>query len=537
MAPQWAFVVLMISVLLAVPSVSPSSHSCPTWFYYSNATRSCECGLQYDWIICNPQTMEVQLMDGFCMTYSGQGGLFYTGICPFSYKFNHTNRLFSQLTTDPDLLNDTTCGPYNRKGLLCGECIDGYGLGVTLNDGCTDCSRLSTGSAVCLYLLLEFVPIITFFLFVVILHLNLTGGPMIGYLLFCQGLSFLIEVYQPVNDVPPISHELEAVFQGIIEFWSLNFFTTFIPPFCISDRLTQLHITLLKSLSTLCLVSLVFSYIVIVDLHSRSCKAIKILTKPLIVCLKMLNCNRKVTSISVIRTFSTFLFLSSTKIFKTSCIMMLYTPVFSNTGGFTNQLVCSGTSIKYVSYTHVIFLVLAIIQCLLFVLFPLSLLILYPTRIYRYLSRFISARKQLAITAFVEALNGGFKDGLNGTTDYRSLAGVIMFGIPLLTVVWLFITIQLPSPMATSLFITVSLYVSYSRPFKSTIANMSLSFYFILFWAFQWGLYLWINDMGTSTETVRRVLGLILVTSQLPVSVWALYLLVRYILKKASGRE
>ncbi|CAI8009090.1 hypothetical protein GBAR_LOCUS6154 [Geodia barretti] len=47
--------------------------------------------------------------------------------------------------------------------------------------------------------------------------------------------------------------------------------------------------------------------------------------------------------------------------------------------------------------------------------------------VYRYLSRFLSARKRLAITAFAEALHSCFKDGLNGTRDYRALAGGTVF--------------------------------------------------------------------------------------------------------------
>ena len=473
-------------------------------------------------------------MDDFCMTYSGHEGLFYAGYCPFSYRFNHTNRLFSLLTPDPDLLNHTMCGPYNRKGLLCGQCIDGYGPGVTVNDKCVDCSKFSTGSAICLYLLVEFVPVSIFFFLVTIFRLNLTAGPMMGYLLFCQGLSFFIKIFQPTENMSVA----ESVFQGIFEFWSLNLLTPLIPPFCISDKLTELHITLLDSVSTICLVFLVIIYITAIDLHSRGCKAISLFTKPFSALCKRLNCSREVTSNSVIHTFSTFLFLSSTKTFKTFYVLCQATSVFSNTDGLTKKVVFADTSVQYFSLTHILFFVVAFVQCLVLVFFPLLLLVIYPTRIYRYLSRFISTRKQLAITAFVEALNGPFKDGLNGTTDYRPLAGVVLFGIPLLTVLW--ITMANATSVFstnTSFFLLASLFVSYSRLFKSTIANMSLSFYFILFWAFQWTLYIWVNDLNTSTATLRLMFTLILLTSQLPVSAWALYHLTRYILKKISERD
>ena len=95
--------------------------------------------------------------------------------------------MYSEMPSDPDLLNDTMCGPYNRTGLLCGRCIDGYGPAVySLDMKCADCSKISTGSAISLYLFLELIPITLFFICVVLFRLNITAGPLLGYVLFCQ---------------------------------------------------------------------------------------------------------------------------------------------------------------------------------------------------------------------------------------------------------------------------------------------------------------------------------------------------------------
>ena len=51
---------------------------------------------------------------------------------------------------------------------------------------CADCSKISTGSAISLYLFLELIPITLFFLCVVLFRLNITAGPLLGYVLFCQ---------------------------------------------------------------------------------------------------------------------------------------------------------------------------------------------------------------------------------------------------------------------------------------------------------------------------------------------------------------
>ena len=52
------------------------------------------------------QAMEVGIWFDSCATISGQEGLFYAGSCPYSYKFNHSNKLYSLLPSDPDLLNE-----------------------------------------------------------------------------------------------------------------------------------------------------------------------------------------------------------------------------------------------------------------------------------------------------------------------------------------------------------------------------------------------------------------------------------------------
>ena len=73
--------------------------------------------------------------------------------------------MFSELPSDPDLLNGTMCGPYKRKGLLCGRSIDGYGPAVYSFDmKCANYSNISTGSAISLYLFLELIPVTLFLL-------------------------------------------------------------------------------------------------------------------------------------------------------------------------------------------------------------------------------------------------------------------------------------------------------------------------------------------------------------------------------------
>ena len=148
---------------------------------YSYTSHHCDCGLCF-----NKQQEKAEIKNGWCTTFSGEQGLYYIGPCPFRYTINNTNRMYSEPPSDLDQLNDAMCGPYNRRGLLCGRCIDGYGPTVNpLDMRCANCSKFATGYAIILYLLNEFIPITLFFICVVIFRIKLTAGPLLGYVIFC----------------------------------------------------------------------------------------------------------------------------------------------------------------------------------------------------------------------------------------------------------------------------------------------------------------------------------------------------------------
>ena len=523
-------------VVLVVPGFSDSNYSCPTWFYFSNKSQRCECGISMQGVNCNQQTMEVEIWFDYCATYSGQEGLFFAGYCPYSYKFNHSHKLYSLLPTDPDLLGDKMCGPYNRKGTLCGECIDGYGPGVyTLDRRCVDCSKLSLSSAICLYLVVEFVPVLLLFFYITIFRLDLTSGPMLGYVLFCQmfSSSFKALAARPYDVIQShVPGYIGSISLVIIEFWNLNFFKSVIPPFCISDKLTELHIILLNSVAALYPVLIAITTLIVIDLHSKEYKVVLILFKPLGFVVKISN-SKAITSDAVIHTFASFFLLSSTKTFFVFITLLQSIPMTSSTSGSVyKNVLYHDASIEYFSHEHILYLLLALTQCLFLVLLPSLLLFLYPTRLYRWISQFISARKQLAITTFVEALNHCFKDGLNGTGDYRALAGFFTFGVPLCCLVsWI---LSHTSVHINLLFLSyLLLQFSYCQPFKSAIANLSGSVNFFIFEAGTLTYYFW----RLRATSLWQIATFLLPLSQVPVFLWMLYNLVCYIQKIVSGRR
>ena len=74
-------------------------------------------------------------------------------------------------------LNQYICSPLKRKGFLCSEYADGFGLSVTLfRNRCVNCTNAWHG--VPLFLFLEFVPITVFYLIIVVFQISFTSPPM-----------------------------------------------------------------------------------------------------------------------------------------------------------------------------------------------------------------------------------------------------------------------------------------------------------------------------------------------------------------------
>ena len=108
---------------------------CPLWFFYNTATEKCECyhsPSTDDIVKCTEQG--ALLRYGNCMTYE-EGEEAFVGRCRyFEISGHNTTDPPAGFITLPDnvsKLNDYMCGPMNRKGLVCSECIKNFGPSVT----------------------------------------------------------------------------------------------------------------------------------------------------------------------------------------------------------------------------------------------------------------------------------------------------------------------------------------------------------------------------------------------------------------------
>ena len=481
----------------------------------------------------------MEIAEGNCATAAGPEDHYYIGMCLLTQRVNNTNRLFSEMPGDPNTLEDVVCGPYNRKGLLCGECFEGFGPAVySLDLKCKNCSQHSTAVAVVSYLLLELVPITLFFILIIFFRLDITSGPMLGYFIFCQLIVFIAEgniltIYISFN-MSLEYHILLNILLSLCRFWTMHwFFQGIIPPFCLSQYLTGVHVQLLRLVPINFLVVLVVLTLILVELHSRESR----LFCKLHACLSLILRRTNFTTDALFHAFATFIFLSHGCIFYVTTSLVLTFPARNYNGSLYKNTVAIDPTIEWLSMEHVKYIIIAAVPFTLLTLTPSVLLVIYPTKVYRCLSQHISAKKRLAITAFTEALHSCFKDGLNGTRDYRALAGLIPFLIiPYSIVMLTFNVCGYGQDIAGAFFSTVLLFIVLSlRPCKSIISNISLSFHLLMYVFLAIVSRLWNYELDVDTEMLALTLIFIPLISHFLVFLWVGYKIVICIMPYIYG--
>ena len=508
---------------------------CPTWF--TNTTGSCECGNELDgYVKCYQDMLKVDVRLGCCMTLFNNNSV-VAGICRHAFTSNITSRVYSSVPDDPAQLDSKFCAPYNRRGFLCGECIDGYGPSPFYSDFCANCSDLNLVAAICLYLFLTLFPTTLFFFIVLVFHLNVTTGPLLGYILFCQAhvitladqfyLISSIELYLP-SPLLFIFHS-SLFLSGI---WSLKFFQFIAPPICISSKMTGIHVQMLSFITPIFLLFLFVITYFIMDCNmqhtARLPRSVKLISTYFTKLKHKINANN-----SVIHAFATFIFLSMAGIIYETFAMTAGNSVHNVNGSIAITLLYRDPTIISNSDVHLLYMICPLVLLFLLVLCPSLLLCIYPTRVYERLSRHVSPRKRLVFKIFAESFQSCFKDGLDGTFDYRMIPSAIILISVLFATLLSYVPIALPISLGDLdgnnniivrfFCVSLSLIISFLQPCKSFIMNRSLSFHTTLLGFLGILLGMWIENVILNTKAVAIAFAILPVFPHTVIMMWGTY--------------
>ncbi len=388
--------------------------------------------------ISNCSYYPVNVKIGYCVTCNVNNCEISIGICRFFLEVNvhnQSNITFNDVKQEYEIsasscqeLNDAVCAPFNREGFFCSKCKPGYGPPMySTNLKCEKChDDKHSGWLWLLYLLLELVPLTVFYFLVIIFNIRATAPPFTAFIFFCQlfGIIFQVNPYFKFSVDAYSNNVFFSIVSIVLNIWNLDIFRYIIPSFCVSTKLTDLHILLLEYTSALYPLFLVVITYVGIELHGRNLRIIIIVWKPFHKCFAHLR--RSVDSrSSVIAAFSTFLSLSFSRILYITCLILSPGEYWHNGIGreyisrIDPHINASSESQLFHKLIYTWYSVpLLTITVLTYI--PIILLLLYPIKCFRKLLSYCGPKKYHAIYVFIDTFQGHYNDGTNGTRDYRA---------------------------------------------------------------------------------------------------------------------
>ena len=115
--------------------------------------------------------------------------------------------------------------------------------------------------------------------------------------------------------------------------------------------------------------------------------------------------------------------LSYIRLITTTQFLLTYPQLFNEKGHKLQKVLYYGGSVEYMSSKHIPLAAIAIIVSATFTVIPPLLLFLYPCSLFQNCLTRCNINSH-ALRTFIEIFQGCFKDGTNGTHDYRYFAGL-----------------------------------------------------------------------------------------------------------------
>ena len=443
---------------------APHDQQCHTWFFPDPSLNgTCRCGNDVHGIVrCNDSTKEAFIRSCYCMTYNESTGP-VVGACFYNLRPILTHTLYDLVPSNITDLNYYMCGHFNREGQLCGKCNENYSIPIYSYDlKCVHCSTSPFNWI--LYILAAFLPLTVFFVVVLSCRLSATSPKLLTFVLFSQFVSAGANVRVVLEETVPylIAASLAKALFTLYGIWNLDFFRTLLPHICVNiDKLQALALDYAVAFYPLIL--LVVTYIVI-QVHICNFRVIGFMCRPFHRCANCLRSQLDVRT-SIVDAFATFLLLSYVKLLCISADLLIPTHVYNVNGSSLGVYLYYDATIEYFGDEHLPYGVLAVFVMLVFILFPLLLLLLYPMRCFQQCLGCCGIRWH-ALPIFIDAFQGCYKDGTEGTRDCRYFAATFFFVRILLFIIFALVPTGVFYGAALLVFIPLAIALVIMQPYK-----------------------------------------------------------------------
>ena len=430
--------------------------------------------------------------------------------------------------------NKGKCAQYNRNGILCGQCKDGYApAAYSFSLKCVECGNETLWTRVPLYILVAYGPLTVFLGVIVVFTVSVNSAPLHGWILVCQLLSTnsLMRLFSTIEHLTPGKGFLLfiRILGTIYGIWNLDFFRSLYTPFCLHPSLTILQVMTLDYIIAAYPLVLIFLMYALVDMYSHNYQPVVFVLRPFHFCFTRFRHQLNIRT-SLVDAFGTFFSLSYIKFFSTSMDLLTSTQVWDFKGS-TYRVYYDGTMETFRG-RHIPYALSGVFVGLLCNILPLILILFYSFRKTHVILNCLPLSVRTMLFPFMDNILACYKDGTNGTRNCRyfgvvyHLAYIVILGGFALTKSILMVGVN------AFICILIGMLVAVIRPYKSEVYNIVDTVLILsVGLGFAAGMSLWIVSI---VDPQSKILADVIAIS--PFSVPLLYM-VGYVASKVGRRH
>ena len=223
---------------------------CPPGFMLSDdpprRSSKCKCNpLNYQKKLrCDQSDFQSLLQNGYWMgTTPESNGSLVVSLCLPGFCNKNTTADYFLLPPDISEISTTVC--QDRKGILCGECIPGYGPAVNRpNYQCVRCNGTNNAAHMTYYVLAVYAPLLLLFTGIIVFNVRLTTGPANAFIFYSQIIASTFDLtgddHIPLNLISNHSSIFLATYRIPYGIFNLDFLENFVRPLCLGIGLNAL---------------------------------------------------------------------------------------------------------------------------------------------------------------------------------------------------------------------------------------------------------------------------------------------------------
>ena len=371
------------------------------------------------------------IYNNLCLTWDNQTDSIHASYCLFipidRAWCKRDSYAISAKFRGPEL-NKWMCGKLNRQGTQCRQCISGYGP-AALSDGvsCADCSKHR--HLWILNLLLQLSCLTIMFIIIMVLQIKGTASPWNAIITYTQltvnALMYNVHLRNHIECY--VGKRVNTALITVLGVSNLDFLRLIIPPLCISSSLKAIDTLIFDYIIALYPILLTIVVYALIEVHDHNCRIVVILSFPLRKLYHYFH-ERWDPKQCILSTFATFLLLSYSKLLFVSSNFLFTVQSYNSTGDLVpdSTVLLYDPNIPCFKSKHIPYIVIALAAITIFILLPPLLLLLYPTHLFKRLLTCYGFQRWDILHMIMDTFQGWYKDGTEGTYDYRPLSALYM---------------------------------------------------------------------------------------------------------------